>query len=105
MSAFVPWDSQPLDVWAQKYARGKWIDLDGKSTHYTEAGSGEPLILLHGFFFDHHMWDKNIALEIGEELHRILKSSRLEILDQAGHCPQDDQPEHFNRLALDFLTS
>ena len=60
MSRFVPWNSQPLEERASKYAPGKFIDLDGLSTHYIEKGSGEPVILLHGFFFDTYMWDKNI---------------------------------------------
>lgn len=60
MSGFVPWNSQPLEDWASKYASGKFIELDGLSTHYIEKGSGEPVILLHGFFFDTYMWNKNI---------------------------------------------
>jgi pimeloyl-ACP methyl ester carboxylesterase len=47
--------------------------------------------------------EKAIALHIGQEMHRILKDSRLEILDEAGHCAHDDQSELFNQLALDFL--
>jgi len=60
MSGFVPWNSQPLEEWISKYAPGKTIDLDGLSTHYVEKGSGEPIILIHGFFFDSNMWKKNI---------------------------------------------
>ena len=60
MSDFIPWDSQSLDEWAEKYARGKFIELDGLSTHYIEKGSGEPLIILHGFFFDTNMWNDSI---------------------------------------------
>lgn len=60
MPSFVPWNSQPLEDWASKYAPGKFIDLDGLSTHYIEKGAGEPVILLHGFFFDTYMWNKNI---------------------------------------------
>ncbi len=60
MTDFIPWDSQPLTDWAAKYAPGKFIELDGKSTHYIEKGAGEPIILLHGFFFDTYMWQKNI---------------------------------------------
>jgi pimeloyl-ACP methyl ester carboxylesterase len=60
VTGFVPWDSQPLEDWASKYAPGKFIELDGLSTHYIEKGSGDPIILLHGFFFDTYMWDKNI---------------------------------------------
>ena len=57
---FVPWDSQPLDDWALRHAPGSFIDLDGISTHYVLKGAGEPVILLHGFFFDTHMWSRNI---------------------------------------------
>jgi pimeloyl-ACP methyl ester carboxylesterase len=60
MAEFVPWNSQPLDKWAAKYAVGKFIDLDGNSTHYMEKGEGEPVILIHGFFYDSYMWNKNI---------------------------------------------
>ncbi len=60
MSGFVPWNSQPLGDWATKHAPGKFLELDGLSTHYIEKGSGEPVILLHGFFFDTYMWNKNI---------------------------------------------
>jgi len=60
MSSFIPWNSQPLDEWAEKYAEGQFIDLDGHSTHYRVKGDGEPLILIHGFFFDSHMWDTSI---------------------------------------------
>ena len=62
MPGFIPWNSQPLDDWASKFAPGKFIELDGLSTHYIEKGSGEPVILLHGFFFDTYMWNKNIDL-------------------------------------------
>lgn len=60
MSKFIPWSSQPLDAWAEKYARGKMIELDGLQTHYIEKGEGKPVILIHGFYFDTHMWDHNI---------------------------------------------
>jgi pimeloyl-ACP methyl ester carboxylesterase len=60
MAQFIPWSSQPLEEWAKKYAAGKFIDLDGLSTHYIEKGEGDPVILVHGFFYDSYMWDKNI---------------------------------------------
>jgi pimeloyl-ACP methyl ester carboxylesterase len=60
MAEFIPWNSQPLDEWANKYAKGKFIKLDGHSTHYIEKGEGEPVILIHGFFYDSYMWNKNI---------------------------------------------
>lgn len=60
MSQSVRWNSQPLDLWADKYAQGKFIDLGGRKTHYIEKGEGKPLILLHGFFYDSHLWADNI---------------------------------------------
>lgn len=60
MNKIIPWNSQPLDAWAEKYARGKFVELDGLQTHYIEKGEGEPVIVLHGFFFDTHLWDENI---------------------------------------------
>ena len=69
MPGFVPWNSQPLDEWAAKYAPGKFIDLDGLSTHYIEKGSGEPVIFLHGFFFDHNMW--NASIDVLAEKYKV----------------------------------
>ncbi len=60
MAEFIPWNSQPLDLWAGKYAQGKFIDLDGRKTHYIEKGEGEPVILLHGFFYDSYLWAANM---------------------------------------------
>ncbi|MCB0210529.1 MAG: alpha/beta fold hydrolase [Anaerolineae bacterium] len=60
MTSFIPWNSQPLDTWADKYAQGQFIDLDGHRTHYIEKGQGDPVLLLHGFFYDSYIWADNI---------------------------------------------
>jgi pimeloyl-ACP methyl ester carboxylesterase len=60
MTEFVPWSSQPLEEWTQKYAPGKIIKLDGRSTHDIDMGSGEPVILVHGFFYDTFTWHNNL---------------------------------------------
>jgi len=60
MAEFIPWDSRPLDEWAKKHAGGKFLELDGHSTHYIEKGTGEPVILIHGFFYDSFTWHNNI---------------------------------------------
>ena len=60
MMDFTPWNSQPFDQWAATYAEGRFIDLAGHRTHYFEAGSGKPVILIHGFNLDFHTWIKNI---------------------------------------------
>lgn len=60
MPELVPWNSQPLDSWAAAFASGKFVDLNGRKTHYIEKGEGAPVILLHGFFFDSYLWAENI---------------------------------------------
>lgn len=60
MPEFIPWNSQPLDLWAAKYAQGKFVDLKGRRTHYIEKGVGKPILLLHGFFYDSYLWAANI---------------------------------------------
>ena len=49
--------------------------------------------------------DKSIPVELGQQMHTILRTSHLEILDVAGHCSNFEQPEKFNRLAVEFLSS
>jgi len=58
--SFVPWNSQPLNEWANKHAPGHFVDLAGHPTHYIERGAGPPVILIHGFFYDTYMWHNNI---------------------------------------------
>jgi haloalkane dehalogenase len=35
---------------------GKWIDIDGTKIHYTEAGSGDPILFLHGIPASGYIW-------------------------------------------------
>jgi pimeloyl-ACP methyl ester carboxylesterase len=60
MSDYLPWNSQPLVEWGEAFAPGDFIKLDGIRTHYIQKGAGDPLILLHGFFFDTYMWHESI---------------------------------------------
>ena len=59
MIEFIPWNSQPLDAWAERYAEGKFLDLAGRRTHYIELGQGRPVVLIHGFNLDLNTWAKN----------------------------------------------
>ncbi|MGZ5473778.1 MAG: alpha/beta fold hydrolase, partial [Thermoanaerobaculia bacterium] len=47
--------------------------------------------------------DRSIPVRLGQEMHRILTGSRLEVLDRAGHVPNFERAADFNRLAIDFL--
>jgi pimeloyl-ACP methyl ester carboxylesterase len=44
----------------EKFAKGKFVTVDGKKVHYVEAGNGKPIILIHGFLYHTVMWKKNI---------------------------------------------
>ena len=72
MGNFVPWNSQDLDTWAGKYGRGKFIELDGHKTHYVEQGSGDPVILIHGFNYDLETWMTNMdALAANNKVYAL----------------------------------
>ncbi|HSM15184.1 MAG TPA: alpha/beta fold hydrolase [Thermoanaerobaculia bacterium] len=58
--SFVPWDSQPLEAWAERHAAGRRLDLSGRRTHYLERGTGEPVVLIHGFNLDASTWIANL---------------------------------------------
>jgi len=50
----------------QKFAKGKFVTVDGKKVHYVEAGNGPPIILIHGFLYHTVMWKKNIDALAGK---------------------------------------
>jgi pimeloyl-ACP methyl ester carboxylesterase len=37
-----------------------WLDTEDGRLAYHDTGTGQPLVLLHGGFLDHHMWDDQI---------------------------------------------
>lgn len=49
--------------------------------------------------------DRSIRLSLGQEIHKILKGSRLEIFEDAAHCPNYEQPEKFNEIVSGFLST
>ena len=69
----IKWESQSLDDWTNQHAKGKFISLNGHRTHYLEQGEiqadNEPVILLHGFFYDSFMWASNI--DAIAETHKV----------------------------------
>lgn len=60
MSDFIPWNSQPLEAWAERFAEGETIELGGHRTHFVVRGSGPPVVLIHGFNLDLHTWMRNL---------------------------------------------
>ena len=55
-----PKDTMPYEEAASKWAKGKFVQVDGKKMHYLEKGEGKPVILIHGFLYHTVMWKKNI---------------------------------------------
>jgi 3-oxoadipate enol-lactonase len=51
-------------------AMHKRIDLDGTQLHILDAGTGPPLLLIHGFPLDHQMWQPQI--EEFQTTHRVI---------------------------------
>ena len=49
-----------LDEAASKWAKGKFVTVDGSKIHYVERGEGKPVILIHGFLYHTVMWNQNI---------------------------------------------
>jgi pimeloyl-ACP methyl ester carboxylesterase len=47
--------------------------------------------------------DPIFPVENATRAHRLLPDSRLVVLEGAGHTPQAERPEEFNRAVLDFL--
>ena len=68
MVNFIPWDSQPLELWSEKYAEGKQIEVNGHVIHFIEKGAGPPVLMIHGFFLDSQMWSPNIDA-LAEHFH------------------------------------
>jgi pimeloyl-ACP methyl ester carboxylesterase len=57
---------------------GKTLDVDGWSLHYIDVGTGEPVVLVHGFAETTYSWHENIP---------ALREAgfRLIMVDQPGH--------------------
>jgi pimeloyl-ACP methyl ester carboxylesterase len=49
--------------------------------------------------------DKLIPVAHGRHAHQLIPGSRLEIFDEAGHFPHQEEPQRFARIVLEFLSS
>lgn len=62
---------------------GRHHRIGGESIHYMEAGQGEPLLLVHGFFAWSFTWRKNLPA-LGERFHTYAVDLRGWGLSQRG---------------------
>lgn len=70
----------------------RWIDVRGLRMHIAEAGSGEPLILLHGF--PQHWWEWHGAIP------RLAGHYRVIAVDQRGFGWTDAPGDGYNARTL-----
>ena len=49
--------------------------------------------------------DKSTPVAASEDMHARIKNSKLEVIKNAGHISNLEQPEAFNRVLLEFLKS
>ncbi len=62
------------------------------------AQFNKPILIVHG------REDKGVPLDRSQKLNILWKGSQLVIFDKAGHTPQEEYPEKFNSLAVEFLS-
>jgi pimeloyl-ACP methyl ester carboxylesterase len=74
---------------------GRNVRVDGATLHYTERGSGPPLVLLHGGFTSSGMWD-GIAPLLADAFRVITPDSRGH-----GRSSNPGGPLSYERLADD----
>lgn len=81
-SSTMPWKS---------FERGM-LPVDGGTLYYETMGEGEPLVLLHGGFLDHRMWDDQFELMAGQ--FRVIRydarGNGLSRNSYGGHCDYED---------------
>jgi pimeloyl-ACP methyl ester carboxylesterase len=68
--------SLPRDILRRRYAQqgSKFVSIMGTDVHYVEEGSGEPLVMIHGFASSLHTWDG-----VSAELARSYRVIRLDL--------------------------
>ena len=52
----------------------------------------------------HGREDRGIPLDRSQTLNALWRGSQLVVFEKAGHTPQEEHPEKFNQLALEFLS-
>jgi pimeloyl-ACP methyl ester carboxylesterase len=57
----------------ERYSKpnSKFVDLDGLKVHYTDEGSGPPVVLVHASFMSLHAWDE-LAAALAQR-HRVIR--------------------------------
>ncbi|WP_144150393.1 alpha/beta fold hydrolase [Paraburkholderia sp. BCC1885] len=65
--------SVPRETLRRRYTQpgSKFVSIMGTEVHYVDEGSGEPLVMIHGFAASLHTWD-GVAEELARS-HRVIR--------------------------------
>jgi pimeloyl-ACP methyl ester carboxylesterase len=78
-------------------AMGEYIDIGGVKTWYDMAGTGEPLVLMHGGLCTNDTWGP-VLPELAERFTVFAPERRGH-----GHTPDVDGPLHYSDMAADTI--
>ena len=86
---------------SQAYRRKSLMYMQGMGKLFVdrEESVPYPLLIVYG---DHEM---ELALEHGKTWAPLEPNARLEIIENAGHCANMEQPQAFNSIYREFLTA
>jgi pimeloyl-ACP methyl ester carboxylesterase len=83
------------------YAIGKILESAGKrlgcTTEQDMSTIGTPTLIVWG------KYDQLMSPSDADRLERDIKGSPKILVDNAGHFPQVEQPDEFNRIVREFL--
>lgn len=86
----------------QEAVQSGYVAVDGARLYYEQAGSGMPVVLIHGGFLDHRMWDGQFDL-VAERYRAIRYDVRAHGRSHSDSVPfadQDDLRQLLDALAV-----
>jgi pimeloyl-ACP methyl ester carboxylesterase len=69
---------------------------DGARMAYDDAGSGRPVVLIHGVSMSRRFFERNVAERIPGE---------LVLFERSGHCPMWEEPDRWNQVVGDWISA
>ncbi|MBP9152919.1 MAG: alpha/beta hydrolase [Flavobacteriales bacterium] len=100
---FAKWFAAPMVIKGSKRALLSTLRnfmLENHVPHYERLNHlNFPKLILWG------REDAILPFSYGQKIHALVPNARFETFEKCGHVPQFEEPEKFNQLALQFLTS
>jgi len=73
------------------------VEINNIDLYYEDQGTGKPIVLIHGFPFDHHLWDRQV--EILADHHRVITPD----LRGFGQSDAPEGPYTMTQYAADII--